>query len=385
MPTSDFYPNNVAGTKGVTIANNLPKSQGDGPNFPNSLQMIPTFSSVIIDRFRAGFRLKSLFKTEEELNYINGAGDVIMIPRVTVTGIYDYPRGAIKDGYTAANVKTGYDVATWDYLRCCKVAVDTLDYQNSVLSSMKPVPLYLSDMDRVLGRQTLVPEVVGKQTAILLREFFETQLADDLTVYTINKLSANAGTIVNNEDLNTTEDVLSALSLAANTMAENSVPYEERILYITPTLINLARAGDKLTNERVLNAFAEIVEIPKDYMYTLAEKVTSNNLPDGEYVPSTNSKEINFLVVSKHSTLVAAETRDWAFSGPSTEVAASTTSARVRAIAHVYEQRKKGVFVSISSTTATAPVTFKAGGDNPEYEVKIIDRAKGKAKPAGEK
>lgn len=385
MPTSDLYPNNVAGTKGVTIANNLPKSQGDGPNFPNSLQMLPTFSSVIIDKFRAGFRLKSLFKTEEELNYINGAGDVIMIPRVTVTGIYDYPRGAVKDGYTAANVKTGYDVATWDYLRCCKVAVDTLDYQNSVLSSMKPVPLYLSDMDRVLGRQTLVPEVVGKQTAILLREFFETQLADDLTVYTINKLSANAGTIVNNEDLNTTEDVLSALSLAANTMAENSVPYQERILYITPTLINLARAGDKLTNERVLTAFAEIVEIPKDYMYTLAEKVTSNNLPDGEYVPSTNSKEINFLVVSKHSTLVAAETRDWAFSGPSTEVAASTTSARVRAIAHVYEQRKKGVFVSISSTTATAPVTFKAGGDNPEYEVKIIDRAKGKAKPAGEK
>lgn len=385
MPTSDFYPNNVAGTKGQTIASNLPVSQGDGPNFPNSLQMLPTFSSVIIDKFRAGFRLKSLFKTEEELNYINGAGDVIMIPRVTVTGIYDYPRGAVKDGYTAANVKTGYDVATWDYLRCCKVAVDTLDYQNSVLSSMKPVPLYLSDMDRVLGRQTLVPEVVGKQTAILLREFFETQLADDLTVYTINKLSANAGTIVNNEDLNTTEDVLSALSLAANTMAENSVPYQERILYITPTLINLARAGDKLTNERVLNAFAEIVEIPKDYMYTLAEKVTSNNLPDGEYVPSTNSKEINFLVVSKHSTLVAAETRDWAFSGPSTEVAASTTSARVRAIAHVYEQRKKGVFVSISSTTATAPVTFKAGGDNPEYEVKIIDRAKGKAKPAGEK
>lgn len=385
MPTSDLYPNNVAGIKGVTIANNLPKSQGDGPNFPNSLQMLPTFSSVIIDKFRAGFRLKSLFKTEEELNYINGAGDVIMIPRVTVTGIYDYPRGAVKDGYTAANVKTGYDVATWDYLRCCKVAVDTLDYQNSVLSSMKPVPLYLSDMDRVLGRQTLVPEVVGKQTAILLREFFETQLADDLTVYTINKLSANAGTIVNNEDLNTTEDVLSALSLAANTMAENSVPYQERILYITPTLINLARAGDKLTNERVLTAFAEIVEIPKDYMYTLAEKVTSNNLPDGEYVPSTNSKEINFLVVSKHSTLVAAETRDWAFSGPSTEVAASTTSARVRAIAHVYEQRKKGVFVSISSTTATAPVTFKAGGDNPEYEVKIIDRAKGKAKPAGEK
>lgn len=385
MAIGDFYPNNVAGTKGVTIANNLPVSQGDGPNFPNSLQMLPTFSSVIIDKFRSGFRLKSLFKTEEELNYINGAGDVIMIPRVTVTGIYDYPRGAVKDGYTAANVKTGYDVATWDYLRCCKVAVDTLDYQNSVLSSMKPVPLYLSDMDRVLGRQTLVPEVVGKQTAILLREFFETQLADDLTVYTINKLSANAGTIVNNEDLNTTEDVLSALSLAANTMAENSVPYEQRILYITPTLINLARAGDKLTNERVLNTFAEIVEIPKDYMYTLAEKVTSNNLPDGEYVPSTNSKEINFLVVSKHSTLVAAETRDWAFSGPSTEVAASTTSARVRAIAHVYEQRKKGVFVSISSTTATAPVTFKAGGDNPEYEVKIIDRAKGKAKPAGEK
>lgn len=385
MPTSDFYPNNVAGTKGQTIASNLPVSQGDGPNFPNSLQMLPTFSSVIIDKFRSGFRLKSLFKTEEELNYINGTGDVIMIPRVNINGIYDYPRGAVIDGHTPANIKTGYDVATWDYLRSCKVAVDTLDYQNSVLSNMQLVPLYLSDMDRVLGRKTLVPEVVGKQTAKLLREFFETQLANDLTVYTISKLSANAGTIVSNEDLNTTEDVLSALSLAANTMAENSIPYEERILYITPTLIRLARAGNKLTNENVLDEFSEIVEIPQTYMYTLAEKVKVNNLPDGEYVPSTNSKEINFLAVSKHSTLVAAETRDWAYSGPSTEVAAFKTAARVRAIAHVYEQRKQGVYVSVSSTTATAPVTFKAGGDNPEYEVKIIDRAKGKAKPAGEK
>lgn len=385
MPTSDFYPNNVAGTKGQTIASNLPVSQGDGPNFPNSLQMIPTFSSVIIDRFMSRFKLKSLFKTEEELGYENGKRDIIMIPNVDLDGIYDYPRGAVIDGHTPPNIKSGYDVATWDYLRSCKVAVDTLDYENSVLSSMKTVPLYLSDMDRVLGRQTLIPEVVGKQTAKLLRLFFETQLADDLTVYTINKLSANAGTIVNNEDLNTTEDVLSALSLAANTMAENSVPYEERILYITPTLIRLARAGNKLTNENVLDEFSEIVQIPQQYMYTLAEKVKVNNLPDGKYVPSTNSKQINFLAVSKHATLVAAETRDWAYSGPTTQVAAATTAARVRAIAHVYETRKQGVYVSISSTTATAPTTFKAGGDNAEYPVKIIDRAKGKAKTAGEK
>lgn len=380
MPNGDFYPTNTVTGKANTIINNLPVSQGDGPNFPNQIQILPTFSNVIIDKFRSAFKFASLFKTEEELNYINGHGDILMIPRVAINGIYDYPRGATLDGYVGSTVSTAYESATWDYLRGGKVSVDTLDYQNSVLSNMQLVPLYFTEMDRIAGRPTLIPPTVGRETATLLREFIQTQLADDLTAYVVSKISAKAGTSVTNEDLATPQDVLDALTQCANTMSENSVPIEQRILYITPTLLRLARSGNLLTNVGVLDEFSQIIEVPQDKMYTLAEKTQIANYPNGKYKPSTNSKEINFLAVSKHSTIVAAEFRDWAFSNPDTNVAAYTTTFRVRAIAHVYDTRKQGVYVSSSSTTATAPAAFKAGNiDDEEFEVKVIDKKAKKA------
>lgn len=375
MAQGDFYPNNTAGNKLGQVATNLPISQGDGANFPNSIQILPTFSSVIIDQFRNGFKFRSLFKTEAELNYINGRGDALMIPKVTVNGIYDYKRGAVAEGYTDASVRTAYESAVWGYLRGGSVAVDTLDYENSVLSKMQLVPIYFTELERATNTPTLVPPAVGRETATLIREYIRTELADDLSIYVVSELSAKAGTVVTNEDLSTTQEILDALASAANTMAENSVPTEERILYITPTLLRLAKSGDLLTNTRVLDEFSEVIEVPQDKMYTLAEKTKVQNLPDGKYKPSANSKEINFLVVSKHSTIVAAEFRDFAFSNPDTNVAAYKTAFRVRAIAHVYGTRKQGVYVSSSSKTATAPIQYKVGGDDETYEVKVIDRS----------
>ncbi len=69
----------------------------------------------------------------------------------------------------------------------------------------------------------------------------------------ISKVSAGA-------TLSSGNDVLTALITAQNKMDEDEVSPENRILYITPTLYNLAINVDTTKSKAVLDGFAKIVK-----------------------------------------------------------------------------------------------------------------------------
>lgn len=102
---------------------------------------------------------------------------------------------------------------------------------------------------------------------------------------------------------------LTALITAQNKMDEDEVSPENRILYITPTLYNLAINVDTTKSKAVLDGFAKIVKVPQSRFYTaidLKDGTTKSEGVDetaGGFAKATTAKDINFMIIQKSAVI----------------------------------------------------------------------------------
>ncbi len=192
----------------------------------------------------------------------------VLYPMISVNGLGDYDRNS---GYTDGSVNVNWEEITFSYDRGTKISVDTMDNQESFNIAF------------------------GRAGAELIR----TKVVPEGDAYTFAKIagcegiSSAAGTFADGEAF------LKAVMDAQSKMDEDEVPFEGRILYVTPTLMNMVAQLDTTKSREILDGFSKVVKVPQTRFYTkidLLDGKTTEEL-DGGYKKAADGNNINFMIV----------------------------------------------------------------------------------------
>lgn len=199
----------------------------------------------------------------------------ILVAKLSMDGLKDYSRNS---GYSRGDVKLEWETLKYNYDRGIKFEVDTMDNEETIELSF--------------GR--------------LGAEFMRTKVAPETDAVTISSL-AKEDTKAKTETLTTGEQVLQSLRAIQSEMDEDEVPAESRHLFITPTLLRLARSVDKHKDKDVLDEFASVKKTPQSRMYSaielLNDEADKDNNMKGGYKKATGASDLNFLIVEKSAVI----------------------------------------------------------------------------------
>lgn len=237
----------------------------------------------LLDEVYKQAALTSVLDSDESLARAGANANEIVIPKISMDGLGDYDRNS---GYTNGNVTLTNETVQFNYERGRMFVVDAMDDE----------------------------ETAGIAYGKLASEFIRTQVAPEgdafrLATYAsvsgISKVSAGA-------TLSTGADVIAALRTATSTMDEDEVPYENRYLFITPTLKGLIDDMDTTKSREVLARFTQVIQVPQTRFYTAidlydgktdASGSSGANETVGGYVKNANAKDINFMVIHKPAVM----------------------------------------------------------------------------------
>lgn len=199
----------------------------------------------------------------------------LIYPQIIVSGLGDYDRNS---GYTNGSVNVQWKSAVFNYDRGTKISVDAMDNQET--------------FDIAFG-------AVG---AALQRE----KVAPEADAFTFATLAGTEGISIGDAvTFASAVEFLEGLLEAKNTMDEDEVPEEGRILYATPTLLNGVMALDTTKSREVLNSFAVRKKVPQSRFYTAIDLLDGKS--DGEelghFKKADAGKDINFMIVHKPAVL----------------------------------------------------------------------------------
>lgn len=237
----------------------------------------------LLDEVYKQAALTSVLDSDESLARAGANANEIVIPKISMDGLGDYDRNS---GYTNGNVTLTNETVQFNYERGRMFVVDAMDDE----------------------------ETAGIAYGKLASEFIRTQVAPEgdafrfatyASVSGISKVSAGA-------TLSTGADVIAALRTATSTMDEDEVPYENRYLFITPTLKGLIDDMDTTKSREVLARFTQVIQVPQTRFYTAidlydgktdASGSSGANETVGGYVKNASAKDINFMVIHKPAVM----------------------------------------------------------------------------------
>lgn len=194
----------------------------------------------------------------------------VLYPMISVNGLGDYDRNS---GYTDGSVNVNWEEITFSYDRGTKISVDTMDNQESFNIAF------------------------GRAGAELIR----TKVVPEGDAYTFAKIAGCEGISSAAGSFADGEAFLKAVMDAQSKMDEDEVPFEGRILYVTPTLMNMVAQLDTTKSREILDGFSKVVKVPQTRFYTKIELLdgkTTEEL-DGGYKKAADGNNINFMIVHK--------------------------------------------------------------------------------------
>lgn len=250
------------------------------------------------------------------------AGELI-VPKMSMDGLADYSRST---GYVSGSVTLTNETIKADYDRGRKLSVDA--------------------MDNI--------ETAGVAFGKLAAEFIRTKVVPELDAWRMAKYAGITGITSKSEALASGTDALAALITAQNSMDENEVPVNDRILFITPTLYNAVANVDTTKSKAVLDSFAAVQKIPQSRFVSAIELYdgTSEGETGGYYKKATAGKNLNFMAISKSAAFqYQKHTVNKVFSPEENQNAdAWIFCYRTLGLATAYANKVKGIYASISTT-----------------------------------
>lgn len=195
----------------------------------------------------------------------------ICYPQMEVSGLGDYDR---KSGYTNGSVNLQWKTTSFNYDRGTKISVDAMDDEETFNIAF------------------------GKAGSELIR----TKVAPEADAFTFATLAGIEG--ISEADAVTfasASEFLEALIEAKNTMDEDEVPEEGRLLYATPTLLNGVMALDTTKSREILSCFSVKKSVPQSRFYTAVDLLDGKTSGEeaGHYKKAEEGKEINFMIIHK--------------------------------------------------------------------------------------
>ena len=197
----------------------------------------------------------------------------IQIPKISMDGLGDYSRNG---GYAQGYASIEYEEVSFNYDRGRKFDVDTMDNE----------------------------ETAGLLFAKLGSEFIRTKVVREMDAVRFAQYAGTAGiSTVAAAVLDTADKWIAALTAAKTTMDDDEVTAEGRYLFITPTGLNLIDGMDTYKSRKLIESFAQIIEVPQARFCTGIELFDGKSDDElaGGFVRKGN--DINFLIVEKSAIM----------------------------------------------------------------------------------
>lgn len=198
----------------------------------------------------------------------------LIIPKIKMDGLADYSRNG---GYVGGDVTLENETVKCNFDRGRMFTIDTLD-------NAETAGLAFGRLAGAFIREKVVPELDAFRFACYAA-------VPDITTV--------AGTI------STGEQAIAELRAATTKMNDDEVPYEQRILYIIPTLKGLIDDLDTIKSKEVLKKFDKIVEVPQSRFYTAIEQRDGKSEGEkvGGYKKAEGAADINFMIIHKPAVI----------------------------------------------------------------------------------
>ena len=195
----------------------------------------------------------------------------IVYPQIAVTGLGDYDRNS---GYTQGTVDLRWVSTEYNYDRGAKLSVDAMDNQETYNLAF------------------------GMAGAELMR----TKVAPEADAFTFATLAGIDGISKGEaKTMSGPSEFMEELLIAKNTMDNDEVPEEGRILYATPDLLNGLLMLDTYKSKEILACFTIKKPVPRGRFYTAIDLLDGKTPGEeaGHYKKSDSAKDINFMIIHK--------------------------------------------------------------------------------------
>ena len=190
-------------------------------------------------------------------------------------GLGDYSRN---DGYVKGDVTLTNETVKCNFDRGRMFNVDTMD-------NLETAGIAFGQLAGEFIRTKVVPELDAFR------------LATYAGIEGISKVAAGV-------DLAGGEEVIAALRAGTNKMDEDEVPYEDRHLFITPTLHGMIQDLDTSKSKAVMERFASVTLVPQTRFYTaIALKSGKDGEAAGGFAKAEGAKNINFEIIHKPAVI----------------------------------------------------------------------------------
>lgn len=250
-----------------------------------------------------------------------------LIPKMSMDGLADYSRSS---GYVKGDVTITYETKSCNYDRGRKFSVDPMDNE----------------------------ETAGIAFGKLASEFIRTKVVPEMDAFRFAKYASATGILSAAEATPTAGTaVLTALQIAVNAQDEAEINVDGKILYITPTLLTLAKNVDTTKSKAILDRFEKIITVPQTRFYTAIDMKdgTSSNETAGGYAGATGGYKINFMIINRDAVIQFGKHTVNKVVSPEENQTDDGYMFFYRAysIAETYENKVKGIYLNRDTTALT--------------------------------
>jgi len=286
----------------------------------NSIELFKKNAPELLDEVYKQSAKTAILDSSSLLVKAGANANEIVVPKLDMDGLADFSRNS---GYTDGDVNFTNETVKFNYERGRKLKTDVIDNEETG-------GVILANLSSEFLRTKVVPEVDAVRFA---------QYASIVGISLATAISYATG-----------KEVLTALSAAYDKMTDDEVPEEDRHLFITSTLIGLARDVDTTTSKEILAKFASINTVPKARFYTAIE--LNDGVAEGEkiggYKKALTGKELNFEIIHKPALMQYTKHAKMKVFVPEEDQDGDNYKVlyRIYGLNDVYENKVAGIYVS---------------------------------------
>ena len=274
--------------------------------------------------------LDEIYKNASLSAKLDGAADLarqgananeLIIPKLSMQGLGAYSRNS---GYVSGDVTLTNETVQCNFDRG---RMFTVDYMDNL-------------------------ETAGIAFGRLAGEFIRTKVVPELDAFRFATYASTTGIskVATAATLADGAAVVSALRKGTNVMDEDEVPYEDRHLFITPTLYGMVQDLDTNKSREVLARFADVTLVPQSRFYTAITQYdgTTSGQEAGGYIKNASTgSDINFMIIHKPAVIQFEKHVAPKIVEPSVNQDADAYKFGYRnvGIADVYENKVSGIYL----------------------------------------
>ena len=250
----------------------------------------------------------------------------IQVPKMSMDGLADYSRTS---GYALGTASIEYEEVAFNYDRGRKFSVDIMDNE----------------------------ETAGLAFGKLASEFVRTKVVKEMDAVRFATYAGTAGiSTVAAAALSTADNWIAAITTAMTTMDDDEVPAESRVLFITPTGINLINGMDTYKSRAMIDSFAQVVTVPQTRFCTGIELLDGKSEDELAGGFALNGNDINFMIIEKSAVMQYTKHLVNKVITPAANQSSDGYLFFYRAygLNDVYENKVAGIYLHKSTTTHSA-------------------------------